>query len=188
MKPFHEHLRFDYDLTPDSLVIDLGGYDGTWSRNIASLYQCRVICFEPVKEQFIQAQCNALGYPSICVINAAVSVGGSVTTIGISNNSSGVFSPSEERREVSVVKIIPLISVVGRVALMKLNIEGNEYDILEAILSAGKQSQIDNFQIQFHQNAPDWEARYKKIQEQLSKTHEQEWSSVFTWENWRLKL
>ena len=37
------------DLSEDSIVFDLGGYDGQWSSDIFSKYRCTVYCFEPVE-------------------------------------------------------------------------------------------------------------------------------------------
>lgn len=39
-------LRFNYDLNKDSFVIDLGGYQGQWSSDLFSRYQCHIVVFE----------------------------------------------------------------------------------------------------------------------------------------------
>lgn len=188
MKPFKESLRYEYPLTPDSLVLDVGCFLGEFSRNIASLYGCRILAFEPVREHFVQAVCNTMQFPTVCVINAAVGAGGSFVTLGVSNNSSGAFSQSEVRQEASVVKILPLLKCLGAVDLMKLNVEGGEYDILQTMVDSGMHLRVKNIQVQWHSNVPDWEARYKYITGALGLTHEQEWSGAeFTWENWRLR-
>lgn len=187
MKKFSESLRFNYPLTADSLVLDIGAYDGLFSRNIASLHGCRVLAFEPVKEHFIQAVCNTLQFPTVCAINAAVGSGGSFVNLGVSNNSSGAWSPSEVRQEASVVKIIPLLKCLGTVDVCKLNLEGGEYDILQTLVDSGLHLSVKNFQVQWHSNVPDWESRYKYITGALGLTHEQEWDSTFLWENWKLK-
>ena len=41
-------LRFDYDLTPDSHVLDLGGYEGQWASDLYARRRCRIDVFEPV--------------------------------------------------------------------------------------------------------------------------------------------
>ena len=43
-------LRLQYDLKPESLVFDVGGYRGEWAREIASRYNCHIHIFEPVDE------------------------------------------------------------------------------------------------------------------------------------------
>ena len=42
-----EPMRYNYKLNEASMVIDLGGYSGTWSRNIIEKYNCNVHIFEP---------------------------------------------------------------------------------------------------------------------------------------------
>lgn len=188
MKKFSESERFNYNLTKDSLVIDVGAFDGNWSRNMASLYECRILAFEPVKDHFTQAVCNCQRFPSVCVINSAVCAGGSFTEIGVSNNSSGAWSPSEKRETVSVVRLGNLLKVVGEVDVAKLNLEGGEYDLLENALDWGLHKQVRNWQVQFHSNVPNWKERYEKIKERLGATHWQQWEGAeFTWENWTLK-
>lgn len=188
MKKFSESLRYDYPLTKDSLVLDIGAWTGEFSRNLASLYGCRILAFEPVRDHFTQAVCNCQRFPTVCVINSAVCAGGSFTEIGVSNNSSGAWSPSEKRESVSVVRLGNLLKVVGEVDVAKLNLEGGEYDLLENALDWGLHKQVKNWQVQFHSNVPNWKERYEKIRERLVETHIQEWEGCeFTWENYRLK-
>lgn len=187
MKKFSEGLRIDYQLTKDSLCIDVGAFFGEWSRNMASLYECRILAFEPIREHFVQAVCNCQRFPSICLINSAVCPGGSFTDIGVSNNSSGAWSPSPKRETVSVVRLGSLLKVVGEVDVFKSNSEGSEYDLLENAIAWGLHKQLKNIQVQWHQNVPDWQSRYKSICDCLSHTHEQEWDSGPLWENWRLR-
>jgi len=187
MKPFTEHLRYDYPLTPDSLVLDVGAYDGKWTKEIATRYKCRVIAFEPVQEQFVNCVCENLGNEKVVVINSALHATGSFIPIGVSNNSSGMYSPSQTRTLVSVVRILPLMEIVGFVDLIKLNVEGMEYDLLEALIHSGKHRRIGNIQCQFHDNAPGAISRYDQICAALGESHEPEWDSGFIWQNWKLK-
>ena len=72
--------------------------------------------------------------------------------------------------------------------MLKINIEGGEYDLLESILESNIQNKIINFQIQFHDFVPNSEIRMKKIQDKLSQTHQITFNYPFVWENWKLKL
>src|SRR5262245_42140527 len=40
-------LRMTYDLSPDSVVLDLGGYHGAWAVEIMARYCCHIHIFEP---------------------------------------------------------------------------------------------------------------------------------------------
>ena len=43
-------LRVNYQLSENSNVIDLGGYEGKWSKKIQDIYGCNVHIFEPIPE------------------------------------------------------------------------------------------------------------------------------------------
>ena len=45
---FKEKLRYKYPLTKDSVVLDVGGYKGTFAAEIVRRYGCHVYVFEPV--------------------------------------------------------------------------------------------------------------------------------------------
>lgn len=76
---------------------------------------------------------------------------------------------------------------MSNVDLMKINIEGGEYNLLEKMISSGLISKVDNLQIQFHDiKALDSENRMKKIWLALEKTHMVTWKfRPFVWENWK---
>jgi hypothetical protein len=72
--------------------------------------------------------------------------------------------------------------------LLKINIEGAEYDLLHHIIGAGLHTRIKNIQVQFHQIAGvPYERWYKEIAAKLSETHSLTWHYPFCWENWQLK-
>ena len=78
---------------------------------------------------------------------------------------------------------------INTVKLMKLNIEGGEYDILEYLIKTGNITRFENLQIQFH-DIPEinGEQRMIKIQNELQKTHELEWAyRPFIHESWKIK-
>ena len=76
---------------------------------------------------------------------------------------------------------------VGEVALMKINIEGSEYPLLEHIIDTGLIKQIRELQIQFHDFVPDAQSRMQEIQNRLSETHSPTWQYHYIWENWKRK-
>src|ERR1700751_4981728 len=41
-------LRVEYNLDEQSLVFDVGGYEGDWAAEIAARYNCSIYVFEPV--------------------------------------------------------------------------------------------------------------------------------------------
>ncbi len=73
------------------------------------------------------------------------------------------------------------------VDLMKLNIEGAEFDLLDRLIAKKLHKKVTDIQIQFHKIDDKSEERRNKIREKLSKTHDCTWNYPFVWENWKLK-
>ena len=73
---------------------------------------------------------------------------------------------------------------LGRVDLMKINIEGAEFPLLERMADAGLLEQVDTFLIQFHEWHPGAYHRRRKIRRALATTHTLEWDYHFIWEKW----
>lgn len=186
MKHFREELRYVYPITPQGLVVDVGAYHGQWCKEMARTYGCRVIAFEPVWRHFTETVCNTME-EQVCVINAAVDAAGSETEIGVSNDSSGQFSPSAIRQKASVVRVVPLIRALGVVDVLKLNCEGGELAILDILINSGLIANIKNVQAQFHMSVPGAMESYNRITAGMERTHEAEWDSAPVWQNWKLR-
>jgi hypothetical protein len=73
------------------------------------------------------------------------------------------------------------------VVLLKMNIEGGEYDLLEYIINNNMITKFKNIQVQFHENAFDgWEEKYNFIINNLQKTHHLTYHFEFKFENWEI--
>jgi len=70
------------------------------------------------------------------------------------------------------------------VDLIKINIEGGEYDLVPRMIESGIVNKCKIIRIQFHDWIPGAFAMRKKIVKELSKTHEVEWSFPLVWESW----
>ena len=71
--------------------------------------------------------------------------------------------------------------------LLKLNIEGGEYEVLADLLESHFIDKITFIQIQFHDFMPDAENMRASLRRKLAKTHVESWCFDFIWESWRLK-
>ena len=111
-------------------------------------------------------------------------------SISNSGDASSVFIETEGSEKIVLKSIINFIkdNNIASIDLIKINIEGGEYEVLESLLEAGMISIFKNLQIQFHDFIIDnAEERMKNIQIQLSKTHEITYQYNFVWENWKIK-
>ena len=178
--------RLNYDLKPSDIVIDLGGYRGQWSSDIYSRYLCKVHIFEPVTEYAESIQSRYKMNPDIMVYNYALGARSGEIQVYLSDDATSSFKDSGEVLTASVVAFNNWIEEhkIHEVALLKINIEGAEYDLLDHLIATGIIKKIRNIQVQFHDFVPDSTLRVHQIQHGLQKYHKLTYKYPFIWENW----
>lgn len=182
-------LRLDYDLDENSVVFDVGGYEGQWASDIYSRYNCYIHVFEPVTVFADKIKNRFSRNSKISVHCFGLSDRTERLEMSFKNDGSTHVMPlSSDKVMASLVKAGDFFNEngIGRVDLMKINIEGAEYDLLDHILDSGLMSLIKNLQVQFHDFMPDSAERMKKIQSRLLLTHSITYQYPFVWENWEI--
>lgn len=157
-----ENLRYKfYDLQPGEYCIDLGSYQREWANRMIEEYKVEVDCFDALENR------------AAWIRDGFIEMGGqyyytSMFTEGFNQYRCYDIAPFLQRE----------------VAVMKVNIEGGEYQVLQHIINLGLHKNIRNLQVQFHQvDGFTWEAWYETIARELSKTHRLTWRYPFCWEN-----
>ncbi|OAI07543.1 FkbM family methyltransferase [Methylomonas methanica] len=182
-------LRITYDsLCKDSVIFDLGAFKGQWASDIYSKYMCEIYCFEPSTKynKFITDRFK--NNKKIKIIKLALADNNGMAGLSSNEDASSLYS-QETCEQIKLVKASEYISEneFTRINLMKINIEGAEYDLLEHLIEEGIVNIIENLQIQFHNMFDDSRIRMKNIQSKLSKTHRLTYKYEFVWENWEIK-
>jgi FkbM family methyltransferase len=185
-----ETLRLDYILDKSSLVFDVGGYIGDYAESINKKFNCQVHVFEPVPVFYSQCVARFLHNPSIQVHNYGLSGASGWFEIVLNSNESSfhrVDQPgTKERAELrSIVEVVAELGI-DKIDLLKVNIEGGEFDLLPEIVRSGLVRKIRYIQIQFHNFDADAPAARSRIRDDLSATHRQMWNFDFVWESWEL--
>lgn len=182
-------LRVQYDLNESSVVFDLGGYEGQWSSDIFSRYCCSIHIFEPVEDFWVKIQSRFSRNKKIAIHRFGLSNETVRTRIYLGEDATSIFKVTPESREISLVKASDFLEESGirKIALMKINIEGGEYDLLEHLIDTGLVMNIRNIQVQFHDFVTDAEKRMNSIQAKLKRTHILTYQYPFVWENWNAK-
>ena len=184
-------LRLNYKLNKNSVVFDIGGYVGNFSNLIYEKYKCTVYIFEPSPEFYKVCVERFKNNKKIFCFNYGLS------------DSENEFHLSDEKEASSItkninntkgetVKIRKFSKVfeelkINQIDLLKINIEGSEYDLLPHIIDERLIKKINNIQIQFHNFVSDAKSKRNLIIKSLKKTHKEDWCYYFVWENWSLK-
>lgn len=182
---YSEELRLTYPLSPSSLVVDAGGYKGDWAAEISRRYGCEVHVFEPVGEYHRRIVERFARNTQIVVHHAGLSNEDCSVEFGIQNDSTGRFATAEERERVRLLDAALVVAGMGDIDLMKLNIEGSEFPVVERLISSDMIGRVRDLQVQWHACAPDAHSRFDELQVALARTHFLTFDSQWVWQNWR---
>lgn len=182
------NVRLDYPLNENSVVLDLGAYKGEWMEAVYKKYNCRVIACEPVDHLFEEAG-KKVKNTKMEVWNYAVGGSNRTEEITVDNDGSNFYNPKGTKATVQVVSIDTFMKMIkiDKFDLVKMNVEGTEFEILERLIELDWLDRFTDLQIQFHPVVPDYDNRRNKIQAVLSKTHQLTYNFEWVWENWRLR-
>ena len=181
--------RLDYELDQDSLVFDLGGYKGQWASDLFSRYLCRIIIFEPVGVFAERINRRFLKNDKIKVHQLGLGGAARKEQICLCEDGSSIYKDKGEFETIQIVDVFEWFEQekIKSVQLMKINIEGGEYELLERLVETGLISIIENIQVQFHRISNDSAHRMEDIQAKLMETHKSTYQYRFVWENWTRK-
>jgi len=184
-------LRLDYKLDSSSTVFDVGGYVGDFAEDIYDKFGCRIFVFEPVPSFFNQCVERFEGNQSIRCLNYGLSSKSGWHEIIQSNNESSFIKADLDgiKQKAEVRSIAEVISELGveKIDLIKINIEGGEFDLLPAIINSELIEKIKYLQVQFHNFDSNAAEARSQIRKALEKTHREMWNYEFLWESWELR-
>ena len=183
-------LRYEYDLQARPVVFDLGGFEGDWASEIAARYQAKIQLFEPHPVFVQNIKKRFKGNSDIKVHAFGLGARDEKLEMGTDAEATSTFKTENKGKVVEIdlknAKNFILQGNFEQIDLIKINIEGGEYDLLEHLIEEGLITRFKELQIQFHHFVPNAEARMKAIQNELSKTHELTYQFEFFWENWKI--
>ena len=104
-------------------------------------------------------------------------------------DSSSVFEKEGSAVEIKIVEAEKFFQQnnIDVIDLIKINIEGGEYGLLDHLIETGRIKKMKNIQVQFHDFVPNAEQLMSDLHLRLAATHETTYAYKFFWENWKLK-
>lgn len=181
--------NWTFDLNKDSIVFDVGGYIGDFTKSIYEKYGSIIYCFEPVVKYAESLKYKFSSYTNIKVFPFGIMDENKSLLFYINKDKSSLI---EVNGEISYCEFRTLDDIMNAysinfIDLIKLNIEGSEYSVLEDMIKKDLIQKCGNIIIQFHTSVPLYNERRDAIINELSKTHTCEWCSDFIWEYWKIK-
>lgn len=184
------NLRLKYPLNENSIVIDVGGYMGDYSSDICCKYNPYIFIFEPISAYYEAIKNRFSDNPKVTVIHAGLADEDTKSSISIQDAASSIYSKVESAtEEIRLISVIDFIRdhQISHIDLMKINIEGGEFKLLDAMINNNLLDIVNYYQIQFHHFVPGAQAKRKAIQLELEKGFDLQWDYPFVWESWQKK-
>jgi FkbM family methyltransferase len=174
-------------LGEDGVVIDGGGYVGDWTARVTKECDPHVIVYEPIPEFCHRIVDRFARNPKVEVRPIGLGAKSVARQFTIAGDASGMFDASGASANLPVADVHEEFSRFERIDLVKLNIEGGEYEVLERLMETSAISKIVRLHVQFHLCVPDATKKYGRIRRRLKLTHRLVWRYPFVWEEWRLR-
>jgi len=185
----------DADLDRSSIVVDAGAFIGEWAGTIEERYHPHIYAFEPSPTSFAQLEQRLGSIPSVELYD--VGLGAADQTIALHDplgpGATIGSGPAPATRTATLEPVMVEVRdaatlfdelALPRIDLLKVNIEGAEYDLLDRLIETGWLERIDAVSIQFHEWHPGAHRRRRQIRRALAASHREVWCYDWLWELW----
>jgi FkbM family methyltransferase len=146
------------------------------------------LLYEPILEYCNIARNNLGAQTNVVIIQKGVSSDGRKIQLRDEGlRSRQIIRASDIYLEIQTQNILELFEADSRIELLKMNIEGMEYECLEILIKTEKLKLANNILIQFHNFESTSENRYLAIRDKLNMEYDCVFSYKWIWELWKRK-
>lgn len=183
---------FNYELNQDSTIIDLGGYYGIWAELLLQKIfplTPKIILVEPVVEYYKHLVLKFKNNPNVIILNCGVSTNNNEELKNLYLFSDG-SSTNFKEGPITKINTLPINKIlsdnnVDNVDLIQINIEGDEYSLMEYMINSGIIIKFKNIQVQYHLGVDNDRERREKIRNGLiTNGFKLKFDYPFVWESW----
>tara|TARA_R100001509_G_C4873191_1_gene217490 strand:- start:964 stop:1560 length:597 start_codon:yes stop_codon:yes gene_type:complete len=182
----HTH-NITYDLNENSVVMDLGGYTGVWAQQMINKYNPNMYILEPIGEFYNVMVDKFRSNNKVRLMNVGASTENKTDELFMSKDGTSSNLKDGKAVEVEFYNMKTILNKwnLNTVDLIQINIEGDEYPLLEDMLKSGIINKFKNIQIQFHLGVDNDRERRDKIREGLENNgFKEKFNYPFVWESW----
>lgn len=185
----NKELLYEAPLDGSSVVLDVGAHVGEWAESIVERYDPRMYLFEPNPPFYKKIVDRFANNPKVRCFRYGLHDHDAVLRLQQQDQGSTIFDENKREGHSVQVELRDVVRVLDElglddVGLLKLNIEGGEYDVLDRLIAAGRMPTIRCILVQYHEWRDGAYFRRFKLQRQFRRTHRVEWDYPFIWEKW----
>lgn len=179
-------LRTDFPMDHSSVVVDVGAHVAEWSQGIWDRYEPNIYAFEPAPPAVAKLLEGPGTNERFHVLPYGLGASDTTAEMHLSDAGSTIYGGQGETAEIQIRDVVAVFDELGitHVDVLKVNIEGGEYDLLDRLAETGWLERIDHVLVQFHEWHPKAYGRRWKNRRDLAKTHKEMWCWSWVWELW----
>jgi FkbM family methyltransferase len=183
-------ILIDADLDSSSLVLDVGAYVGAWAAKVSDRYGCTVHAYEPASAALRQAGKELQGRAKIHLHAYGLGAADVTARMALAGPGSSIHtatSPMGSYEDITIRDVAAVLDELGadQIDLLKVNIEGGEFDLFDRLVETGWMPRIRQTMIQFHEFHPNAYRRRRRVLRALRRTHTEVWNYPWVWEFWQ---
>jgi FkbM family methyltransferase len=178
-----------FSLPENPIVFDAGGFEGDWTYELLKKNpSATVYVFEPVISFYENIKNRYKEQPNVKVFNFGLSDKDRKVKISIEGDCSSVYSETASHN-IELIDIEKFIknNNIQRVDLFKINIEGEEYRLMEKVMKSDVMKVFQNFLIQYHRFIDNHVERRNAITSEMETHYKNIFNNEFVWEGWGVK-
>jgi FkbM family methyltransferase len=177
------------DIDRGSVVFDVGAFVGEWSEKISQRYGSTIYAFEPNPLVRHALSRRLADHPNAVRLEYGLGRVDHAATLTQAGPGSSIYTadPDLDSTEVQIRDVVGVLEELGvpEIDLLKVNIEGGEYDLLDRLIEANRLRAVRLVSVQFHEWHPKAYRRRRAIRRALARTHVEAWCYPWVWEYWR---
>mgnify|MGYP001233253037 CR=1 FL=1 len=173
-----------------SKVLDAGAYKGEFADEILKKFGSHLILYEPLESEFNYLKKKYQYNLQVELQNLAISNTNNYKFLTVDNNNSSLSDVKINKSiKIKCENVIDIFDKLKSIDLIKMNIEGSEYEILNEIINKNYLTKCKYYLIQFHhKNNKNLIKNKEIIENEFSKMNFKKiFNYNYVWEVWELK-
>ena len=168
-------------LNDSSLTIDAGGFDGEFTDEILKK-ECRnIYIYEPDPDFYKNLIRKYQLDNRVKILNLALFDKDKKMNLSENSNASSIMESTDNGRIINAVDVYNEFKKYQKIDLLKLNIEGAEYDVLLRLIEKNELNKVKYLLVQFHKEHDLAEVKYNNILPKITKEFDIIFNYKYVW-------
>lgn len=168
-------------LNKDSVIIDGGGFNGEFTDEILKKNFHKIYIYEPDTNFYNDLQKKYKFEKKVEILNLALFNNDQIITLSENSNASSIMENSEYGTKVKAADISKEFEKYENIDLLKLNIEGAEYDVISRLIETQEIDKVKYLLVQFHKEHDLDGSKFEKINLEILKNYNIVFNYKYIW-------